>query len=168
MTRATYLIALGSNRPGRHGGPAAAIGAALAAIGGVVIASPVIATPPLGPSIRRFANAAALIESDEAPPELLARLKRIERAMGRRRGRRWGARAIDIDIIAWSGGIWRARTLMVPHPAFRQRDFVLRPVARIAPDWRDPVTGLTMRQLERRLTRARPMPRRAAADGRGP
>ncbi len=64
--------------------------AAIAAIGGVVATSPIIATAPLGPSIRRFANAAILIESDEAPPMLLARLKRIEAAFGRRRGRRWG------------------------------------------------------------------------------
>ena len=142
-----YVIALGSNRRGRHGAPEAELQAALAAIGGVVRASPVIATAPLGPSRRRFANAAALIESDALPPELLLRLKAIERAFGRRRGRRWDSRVIDLDIILWSGGAWASRGLTVPHPQFRRRAFVLRPLNAIVPGWRDPLTGRTVRQL---------------------
>jgi 2-amino-4-hydroxy-6-hydroxymethyldihydropteridine diphosphokinase len=156
VTRTTYAIALGSNRRGRHGGPAAEVAAALAAIGGVVAASPTIATAPLGPSIRRFANAAALIETDEAPPALLARLQAIERAFGRRRGERWGARVIDLDILLWSGGAWVSSGLTVPHPAFRTRGFVLRPLCVIAPGWRDPLTGRTVRQLAHAVDRRRP------------
>ena len=57
MERTTYAIALGSNRRGIHGAPAATIRAALAAVGGVVAVSPIIASAPLGPSIRRYANA---------------------------------------------------------------------------------------------------------------
>ncbi|MFA5970478.1 MAG: 2-amino-4-hydroxy-6-hydroxymethyldihydropteridine diphosphokinase [Sphingomonas sp.] len=146
-----YAIALGSNRPGRHGRPPDEVRAALAAIGDVVAVSPIITTPPIGPSIRRFANATAIIASDEAPPALLARLKQIERAFGRRRGERWAARVIDLDIILWSGGIWADRTLIVPHPAFRDRDFVLRPLLQVAAGWRDPLTGRTVRQLFCRL-----------------
>jgi len=142
-----YAIALGSNRRGRHGSPEAEIGAALAALGGVVAASPMLHTAPLGPSKRRFANAVALIESDEAPPVLLARLKAIERGFGRRRGRSWGARVIDLDIILWSGGAWGEPALTVPHARFRERDFVLRPLLAVAPDWRDPVSGLSVRQI---------------------
>lgn len=142
-----YVVALGSNRRGRHGAPEAEVRAAFAAIGGVVRVSPVIATAPLGPSRRRFANAAALIESGETPPELLARLKGIERDFGRRRGRRWDSRVIDLDIIFWSGGAWASSGLIVPHPQFRGRDFVLRPLNAIVPDWRDPLTGRTIRQL---------------------
>jgi 2-amino-4-hydroxy-6-hydroxymethyldihydropteridine diphosphokinase len=153
MDRATppcrYAIAIGSNRRGRHGSPRDEVRAAIAALGPVVAASPVIETPPIGPSTRRFANAAVLLDSDEAPDALLARLKRIEQAFGRRRGRRWGARVIDLDIVLWSGGCWSSRTLTIPHPHFRQRDFVLRPLAAIAPEWRDPVTGRTVRQLAR-------------------
>ena len=59
----------------------------------------------------------------------------------------------------WSGGRWRARALTIPHPAFRERRFVLEPLAALAPDWRDPVTRLMMRQLLRRLTTRRPVPR---------
>lgn len=147
-----YVIALGSNRRGRHGSPRRQIAAAIAAVGGVVAISPVIETAPLGPSRRRFANAAILIESGETPAELLARLKQIERSFGRRRGRRWDARVIDLDLILWSGGAWSSPGLTVPHPLFRQRDFVLRPLTSIVPDWRDPLTGRTIRQLAARLT----------------
>jgi 2-amino-4-hydroxy-6-hydroxymethyldihydropteridine diphosphokinase len=148
-----YAIALGSNRPGRHGRPEAEIAAALAALGGVVAVSPVLRTPPLGPSKRRFANAVALIESDETPPALLARLKAIERSFGRRRGRSWGARVIDLDIILWSEETWGERRLTVPHALFRERDFVLRPLLAVAPNWRDPVSGYSVRQLAARLGR---------------
>lgn len=148
-----YVVALGSNRRGRHGAPAAELRAALAAIGGVVKASPVISTAPLGPSRRRFANAAALIESDELPPVLLARLKRIEQAFGRRRGRRWDSRVIDLDIILWSGGAWGEPGLTIPHPLFRNRDFVLKPLLTLVPGWRDPITARTIRQLAVRCVR---------------
>ncbi|RIA43897.1 2-amino-4-hydroxy-6-hydroxymethyldihydropteridine diphosphokinase [Hephaestia caeni] len=150
MARTSYVVALGSNRRGRHGSPRAEIAAALAAIGGVTAVSPIVTTPPLGPSLRRFANAAAIIESDEAPPALLCRLKAIEQAFGRRRGRRWGARVIDLDIILWSGGAWADARLTVPHRAFRARGFVLGPLLAIAPGWRDPLTGRTVRQLAHR------------------
>lgn len=150
----SYVIALGSNRRGRHGMPADEVRAALAALaasgGAVVMTSPMIATAPLGPARRRFVNAAALVESDDTPPEMLARLKAIEMAFGRRRGQRWTDRVIDLDIILWSGGAWASDGLTVPHPEFRRRDFVLRPLAAIVPDWRDPVTGLTVRQLAAR------------------
>lgn len=147
----SYVIALGSNRRGRHGAPADEVRAALAAIGDVVMTSPLVTTAPLGPARRRFVNAAALVESEDSPSELLARLKAIEAAFGRRRGRRWTDRVIDLDVILWSGGAWGSDGLTVPHPEFRKRDFVLRPLVTIVPDWRDPVTGLTVRQLAARL-----------------
>ncbi len=155
--KSDYLIALGSNRRGRHGGPADEVGAALALLKPVV-ASPIVASAPLGPSLRRFANAVAMVQDTRDPPAMLARLKAIEREFGRRSGRRWGARVIDLDIIGWSGGPWVSPGLVIPHPAFRARDFVLAPLLAIAPQWRDPVTGLTVRQLHSRLTRRRPLP----------
>jgi 2-amino-4-hydroxy-6-hydroxymethyldihydropteridine diphosphokinase len=148
-----YVVALGSNRRGRHGAPAAELHAAIAAIGGVVAVSPILTTAPLGPSRRRFANAAVLIESIELPPALLSRLKTIERAAGRRRGRRWDARVIDLDIVLWSGGAWSSAGLTVPHAQFRTRDFVLRPLLELVPQWRDPISGRTIRQLAMRLRR---------------
>ena len=153
-----YAVAIGSNRRGRHGSPLAEVQAAIAALSGVVAVSPVVASAPAGPSIRRFANAVILLDSAEEPSALLARLKAIERGFGRRRGQRWGARVIDLDIILWSGGAWCSPGLTVPHVAFRARDFVLGPLAAVAPDWRDPLSGLSVRQLHLRLTKRTPDP----------
>ncbi len=156
MPLTSYIIALGSNRRGRHGGPRREVAAALAAIGGVRAVSGIHETPPVGPSIRRFANAVARIETDELPEALLRRLKRIERAFGRRRGQRWGARVIDLDIVLWSGGCWASPALTVPHPRYRERRFVLAPLAEIAADWRDPVTGRRTLPLLHAVDRRRP------------
>ena len=151
-----YAIALGSNRRGRHGAPARIVRAAAAAIGASRL-STVRLSPALGPAGRAFANAAAIVESDLDPPGLLARLKTVERDFGRRAGRRWGPRVLDLDIILWSEGAWAAEGLIVPHPEFRGRRFVLEPLAELAPGWRDPVTGATMRQLLARLARRPPI-----------
>lgn len=158
MTTTSYAIALGSNRPGRHGSPQDEIRAALAAIGGVRRVSPIITTAPVGPSIRAFANAAALVDSSLAPPAMLRHLKAIERQFGRRRGQRWGARVIDLDIILWSGGRWRSPGLVVPHIAYATRSFVLHPLVAIVPDWRDPCDGRTVRQMRHGVDRRRPRP----------
>ena len=156
MATTTYAIALGANRRSRAGAPEAAIAAAVARLGDVVAVSRIMHSAPIGPSIRRFANAVATVATDETPPDLLARLKAIERSFGRRRGRRWGARPIDLDIILWSGGIWSGPGLGVPHAAFRDRAFVLRPLADVAPGWRDPLTGRTIRQLLHMVDRRAP------------
>jgi 2-amino-4-hydroxy-6-hydroxymethyldihydropteridine diphosphokinase len=131
--------------------------ARIAELGTIHATAPIIATAPLGPSLRRFANGALLLESRLAPDEMLSALKQIEDRLGRRRHRRWGARSIDIDIILWSGGRWNSRTLHIPHPAFRNRDFVLSPLLAIAPRWREPISGLSVRQLRARLQKARPL-----------
>jgi 2-amino-4-hydroxy-6-hydroxymethyldihydropteridine diphosphokinase len=157
-----YAIALGSNRRSRHGSPAATLRAALAAIDGVRKVSAIRTTPALGPAGRAFANAVAIVESKLAPDGLLAELKAIERAFGRRPGRRWGPRVLDLDIILWSEGSWAGAGLIVPHPEFHRRAFVLEPLAEIAPDWRDPLTGLTPRHLLARLRKGRPVDPRAA------
>ncbi len=121
--------------------------------------SAILDSAPVGPSQRRYANAVVMVAAPDMPDALLDRLKRVERAFGRtRRGQRWGARVLDCDIIAWSGGSWAGPGLIVPHPLFRDRGFVLAPAVQIAPRWRDPLTGLSLRQLHARLTRPRPVP----------
>jgi 2-amino-4-hydroxy-6-hydroxymethyldihydropteridine diphosphokinase len=169
MLRASYAIGLGSNRPHhRHGSPRQILEAALAALEqeGVHIEalSPIIATPPLGPSRRTFANAAAIVQTSRTPPELLQCLKQLERDFGRRTARRWGERTLDLDIILWSGGRWQSPHLQIPHNAFRERAFVLDPLARIAPQWRDPATALAVRHLLARLKKPKPVDRRAKPD----
>ena len=151
-----YAIAIGSNRPhGRHGRPAGVVEAAVARLDeefSLFDAAPILLNPAFGGAGRDFANSVALIESSLEPPEVLGRLKAIERDFGRRRGRRWGARVLDLDIIAWSGGKWRSRGLTVPHPAASRRSFVIAPLAGIAPHWR--LAGhLTAHHLAARLAR---------------
>jgi 2-amino-4-hydroxy-6-hydroxymethyldihydropteridine diphosphokinase len=166
MAETSYLIALGSNRRhGRHGAPAKVVEAAIAALGHlgtVERVSRIRTTPALGPAGRAFANAAVRLRTDLDPEELLDALKAIEREYGRRPGRRWGARVLDLDIILWSEGPWGGPALIVPHPEYRNRRFVLEPLADIAPDWVDPLTGATVRQLLYRLGRLAPVDRALA------
>jgi 2-amino-4-hydroxy-6-hydroxymethyldihydropteridine diphosphokinase len=118
--------------------------------------SAIVPSAPVGPSQRRYANAAAILSTELTPPALLRRLHYIENHFGRmRRGQTWRARTLDLDILLWSGGIWADSDpeLAIPHPALRTRAFVLTPAAMIAPDWRDPVTGLSIRQLQSRFHR---------------
>lgn len=155
MAVTSYAIALGSNRRSRYGTPADTVRAAADAIGADEL-SAIRSTPALGPAGRGFANAAAILKSDLEPADLLAMLKSVERDFGRRGGRRWGPRVLDLDVILWSGGCWEGGGLVVPHPAFRRRAFVMEPLAELAPDWRDPVSGATVRQLLSVLRRPRP------------
>ncbi len=166
-----YIIALGSNRRHhRYGKPPSVLRGAVEAIRGhdlhIIASSPIINTRPIGPSARTYANSAVMIETDLAPPDLLGRLKAIEREFGARRGQRWGSRTLDLDIILWSGGAYVSRDLTVPHILFRERDFVLRPVLALVPEWIDPVTGRSIRQLFATLEKSRPkmVDRSASAD----
>lgn len=131
----------------------------VAALGMVAARSNVAQTAPLGPARRRFANAALLLETELDPSSLLAALKRMEQEFGRRSAQRWGDRVLDLDIILWSGGVWRSSGLAIPHPEFRNRAFVLGPASAIAPEWRDPVSWLSLYQCNARLTRGRALPR---------
>ena len=153
-----YAIAIGSNRPhGRFGRPSGVVEAAIARLDedfGLFDASPIILNPAHGGAGRDFANAVALVESDLDPPAMLACLKSLEREFGRRRGRRWGPRVLDLDIALWSGGDVRSRRLNIPHPQLGKRAFVLQPLAAIAPGWR--IGPLTIRHLAQRLARKRP------------
>jgi 2-amino-4-hydroxy-6-hydroxymethyldihydropteridine diphosphokinase len=159
-----YAIALGSNRRhGRFGSPEAIVRAAAHGLGDgidLIALSPIFATAAVGDRGRRFANAAATIQTALPPPDLLARLKQIERMFGRRRGKRWGARVLDLDILLWSGGHWRSShpRLDIPHSALEQRRFVLNPLVRIAPRWKIAGSARTVSHAHARLTAARRVP----------
>lgn len=147
-----YAIAIGSNRPhGRFGRPTHVVEAAIARLDqefDLFDASPIMINPAHGARGREFANAIALVESDIEPPEMLVQLKALERAFGRRPGKRWGPRVLDLDIVLWSGGKVHTRTLTVPHSQLTTRSFVLQPLASVAPNWR--VGPLTIRHLAHR------------------
>ena len=150
-----YAIAIGSNRPhGRFGRPAGVVEAAIARLDqefSLFDASPIVLNAAHGGAGRDFANTVALVESSLEPPEMLLQLKRLEREFGRRPGRRWGPRVLDLDLVLWSGGKFRSRRLTVPHPELARRSFVLQPLSAIAPGWR--IGPVTVRHLAERLAR---------------
>ncbi|MHB9879151.1 2-amino-4-hydroxy-6-hydroxymethyldihydropteridine diphosphokinase [Pacificimonas sp. ICDLI1SI03] len=154
----SIIIALGSNRPhGRYGPPVRVIEAAINALAeeGIraVRRSRIIQTPPLGPSTRRYANAVISVETDLPPEALLDALHRVEDRFGRKRQRRWGARVLDLDLIAYDQEVRGAGRLQLPHPQMSLRFFVLGPMLQVAPTWRHPILRLTVRQMHARLTR---------------
>lgn len=161
MRHATHLyaVAIGSNRRhGRYGLPATVVEAAIARLDAdfdLFDAAPIILNKAIGGAGRDFANSVALVTSELDPAAMLAALKRIEREFGRRAGRRWGERVLDLDLAAWDGGRFRARGLTIPHPRLAEREFVLGPLAAIAPDWL--IAGpLSVRHLLSRLGKRRP------------
>ncbi|MCK4548129.1 MAG: 2-amino-4-hydroxy-6-hydroxymethyldihydropteridine diphosphokinase [Candidatus Eisenbacteria sp.] len=100
-----------------------------------------------------FVNAVVELETSCEPASLLGKLKEIETLLGRTAGRRWGPRAIDLDILFFGKRIVREPELRVPHPRLEERHFVLYPLTEIAPAFIHPVSGLTVTELKRRLPR---------------
>jgi 2-amino-4-hydroxy-6-hydroxymethyldihydropteridine diphosphokinase len=95
----------------------------------------------------RFLNAAAIGETALSAGELLDVLLEVERERGRERPMPGAARTLDLDLVLFGNQILNEPALVVPHPRFRVRRFVLEPLAEIAPDMVDPVTGKTVREL---------------------
>jgi 2-amino-4-hydroxy-6-hydroxymethyldihydropteridine diphosphokinase len=94
-----------------------------------------------------FLNAVVEVETSMFPLQLLARIREIERQMGRRRVTAKGPRNIDIDILFYGRSVIATAELEVPHPRIAQRRFVLEPMAEIAPEFRHPVTGRTAMEM---------------------
>lgn len=159
----TVLIAIGSNRRHpRFGSPASVVRAAVRAMAEARISIEAVSrlyhTAPLGPPQPAFVNAAVVARTSLRPDRLLALLKRIERAFGPKGKIQWGPRVLDLDIIGYGNEVVPGRmgwthghALAVPHRSAHKRAFVLRPLADVAPDWRHPVLGLTVRQMAARV-----------------
>jgi 2-amino-4-hydroxy-6-hydroxymethyldihydropteridine diphosphokinase len=149
----------------------------------VVAVSPLYETAAVG-SARQppYLNAVASLDTRLPPVALLRVLKAIERKSGRRGGRPWGARTLDIDIVDYAGLVrnWRSRRggfarpgerpLVLPHPLAHARPFVLRPLLDIAPGWRHPALGRSARELWSLVSSERSgrvLQRHAATSNRG-
>jgi len=94
-----------------------------------------------------FLNAVAEVETDLFPKQLLARVQKIERELGRKRIVPKGPRTIDIDILLYGVAVIDAEELQVPHTRLAERRFVLEPLAELAPDLRHPVTRRTVAEM---------------------
>ena len=99
-----------------------------------------------------FLNAAAVGETEWQARDVLEALLAIETAHGRQRPHPSAPRTLDLDIVLFGDQIINEPGLIVPHPRFRERRFVLDPLAEIAADWCDPVTGKTVAELRDLLT----------------
>lgn len=139
----SFLLGLGANLDD----PVSRLEEAVRAIADFAVidaVSSIYRTEPVGFADQPdFYNIVCRGNSPLSPPDLLARVMDVERRMGRSRTLRNGPRVIDIDILAVADVVLEAPGLMLPHPRMSEREFVLVPLSEIAPDWRNPVTGLT-------------------------
>lgn len=111
-------------------------------------------TQPVGPPQPDYLNGCLLLETTLSAPGLLSVLQAIETQAQRQRSIHWGPRTLDLDLILYGDWIIHSPTLTVPHPYFRERSFVLVPLAEIYPQGRDPVTGKTIQALAQKISSA--------------
>ena len=156
-TDAIY-IALGSNLSGSFGSCVAVLQAACQALQQPPLrlrcVSPFYRTRPVGVPFAMvgqgdYVNAVAAIDTSLSPRGLLLHLHKIEADFGRVRRAKWESRILDLDILDYRGQLSQNRPIL-PHPRLHLRDFVLRPLADIAPAWRHP-SGIPLVQLRQKL-----------------
>lgn len=145
---ATVHIGIGSNLGKREENCAKAIGLLLEDGITVTRMSSMIETEPWGVTDQqKFINTAVKARTDLGPEELLAALKKIEFYMGRLPSARWGPRLVDLDILFYDDLVMKTDDLEIPHPYIKDRDFVLKPLAEIAPEKMHPLLKKTVREL---------------------
>jgi 2-amino-4-hydroxy-6-hydroxymethyldihydropteridine diphosphokinase len=160
------LLALGSNVAGPWGEPKATLQRTLRELERegieIIRTSNLYVTQPLGDTPQpRYLNAVLHAKAAVAPGQLLRLLKRIERRAGRTATRAMAPRPLDIDILDYGGRRlgWPPRprqrgSLVLPHPEMHVRAFVLAPLQEVAPAWRHPVLGRSVKELLTRLPAA--------------
>jgi 2-amino-4-hydroxy-6-hydroxymethyldihydropteridine diphosphokinase len=153
--RPTGAVAFGSNLGDRNAHISHALDR-LRAVEGVVVraVSDIIETRPVGPPGQGlYLNGCLTIDTDLPPHDLLSLLQTIESERGRERAReaRWGPRTLDLDLLLLGDTVINEPGLTLPHPRLHERDFVLVPLAQIAPDLVHPTLDATITELRRRL-----------------
>ena len=106
--------------------------------------SPIHETDPVGPPQGPYLNQILRGNCELDPPALLARCQAIEHALGRKRVEHWGPRIIDIDILLYGDLVVDTAALRIPHIYLTCRDFVLRPLSELAPEWPVPPDNITV------------------------
>jgi len=172
MANSKSLIALGANLPSGAETPAQSLLRALQMLPSEGLALRAVSRFYHSPAFPAgtgpdYVNACAVIEGTLPPDAVLQALHRIEAELGRARKERWGARRIDLDLIAVEDRVlpdaatqrhWRSLPLaeqmrvapdhlILPHPRLAERAFVLIPLAEIAPQWRHPLTGCSVAEM---------------------
>jgi 2-amino-4-hydroxy-6-hydroxymethyldihydropteridine diphosphokinase len=148
-------IALGSNLGDRGAAIAFAVEQLSAVVSDLSLSS-IIETEPQGEGLQDqplYLNAVLVGTTTFGAREMLDALMGIEQAYGRERAYQGAPRTLDLDLVLLGDEVIDQVGLQVPHPRFRERFFVLGPLTEIAPDFRDPVTGLKAGELLRRLLR---------------
>lgn len=163
------MVALGANSASSFGRNARLVAHAIRALPGRVVATSRLYRTPAWPPGNGpdFANAVLMLHCGLPPKILLERLHRIEARAGRVRARRWEPRVLDLDLLACGATVFpdcmtlrqwmeleatrqtveAPNRLILPHPRLSDRAFVLIPAMDVAPDWRHPATGRTIRTM---------------------
>ena len=172
LREGNLLVALGSNATSKAGDPADTVRAALASLDRApvkVVARSRLYVSPFVPAGAEpdVINAVALCKSDLSASDLLGHLHEIEAEFDRERKVRWTTRTLDLDLLTMDQIVlpdqstlreWvtlpskdqqtlAPETLILPHPRMHERAFVLVPAADVAPDWRHPLLGKTIREM---------------------
>ncbi|MEO6236395.1 MAG: 2-amino-4-hydroxy-6-hydroxymethyldihydropteridine diphosphokinase [Vicinamibacterales bacterium] len=149
MPGRVVAVAFGSNIGDRRGQILTAAREVAAVLDGFVL-SPIIETAPVGAGLDNdppYLNAAGIGTSSRPGSDVFAALRAIEFAAGRTRPYPGAPRTLDLDLILAGEDVVEEPDLQIPHPRFRERLFVLEPLAAIAPDLIDPVSGRTVAEL---------------------
>lgn len=145
---APVAIALGSNLGDRRAHLVWAVDELSITLSGLrasaIIETPAFDVPDVQPP---YLNAVVIGTTDRPAEALLDNLLAIEERRGRSRPSARAPRTLDLDLVLYGGEVIDTPSLTVPHPRFRERRFVLEPLAQLAPEWIDPVTGHTMAAL---------------------